>query len=178
MDIPDRLIRGGAIQSFLAAATDGEIAWQLMLIGTVIAITLIVSGIARGWRARHLAAIPLGGLRSRLIEISLIEAPFVVALIALLVARTIVAALGSPATLLDVAMQLVTALILVRLALYVLRVALGPRSWLRTWETRLTLLVWLLISFELVGWFGAIENTLDSINLLPGNGRFTLWALH
>jgi small-conductance mechanosensitive channel len=177
MDIPDRLIRGGAIQSFLAAATDGEIAWQLMLIGSVVVITLIVSGIARGWRARHLAAVPLGGLRSRLIEISLIEAPFVVALVALLVARTIVAALGSPATLLDVSMQLITALILVRLAMYVLRVALGPRSWMRTWETRLTLLVWLLISFELVGWFGAIENTLDSINLLPGNGRFTLWAL-
>jgi small-conductance mechanosensitive channel len=177
MDIPDTLIRGGAIQSFLAAATDGEIAWQLMLVGTVIVITLIVSGVARRWRAKHLASAPLTGLRSRLIEITLIEAPFVIALVALLVARTIVAALGSPATLLDVSMQLVTALILVRLAMYVLRVALGPRSWMRTWETRLTLLVWLLISFELVGWFGAIENTLDSINLLPGNGRFTLWAL-
>jgi small-conductance mechanosensitive channel len=29
----------------------------------------------------------------------------------------------------------------------------------------------------MVGWFGAIENTLDAINLLPGSGRFTLWAL-
>ena len=28
-----------------------------------------------------------------------------------------------------------------------------------------------------MGWFDAIQNTLDAINLLPGNGRFTLWAL-
>jgi small-conductance mechanosensitive channel len=177
MQIPEKLIRGNAIESFLSAATDGEIVWQLMLIGAVFVVGLIAAGVVRRWRARHLAAVPLRGLRSRLIEISLIEAPFVVALISLLIARTVVAGFGSPATLLDVSMQLVTALILVRLALYLLRLALGPRSWLRTWETRLTLLVWLLISFELVGWFGAIENTLDSINLLPGSGRFTLWAL-
>jgi small-conductance mechanosensitive channel len=177
MQIPDSLTRGNAIQSFLAAATDAEIAWQLALIGMVILTGLAVAGFVRRWRSRHLAAIPLRGLRSRLIEISLIEAPFVVALGALLVGRTVVAALGSPLTLLDVALQLVTALILVRLALYLLRLTLGPASWLRTWETRLTLLVWLAISFELVGWFGAIETTLDEINLLPGTGRFTLWAL-
>jgi small-conductance mechanosensitive channel len=28
-----------------------------------------------------------------------------------------------------------------------------------------------------VGWLDAIQNTLDAINLLPGKGRFTLWAL-
>jgi len=177
MQIPDSFTRGNAIQSFLAAATDAEIIWQLALIGAVILIGLAVAAFVRRWRARHLAASPLRGLRSRLIEISLIEAPFVIALGALLVARTVVAALGSPLTLLDVALQLVTALILVRLALYLLRLTLGPSSWLRTWETRLTLLVWLAISFELVGWFGAIETTLDQINLLPGSGRFTLWAL-
>jgi len=115
--------------------------------------------------------------RARLIEITLMETPVVVALAAMLAARTVIAALGSPATLLDIAMQLATALILVRLSIYLLRLALGPRSWLRAWETRLTLLVWLAISFQLVGWFDAIQNTLDAINLLPGNGRFTLWAL-
>jgi small-conductance mechanosensitive channel len=176
MQIPDKL-GSNAIQSFLAAATDAQIVWQLALIGVVIVIGLFVAGSVRRWRARHLAAVPLRGVRSRLIEISLIEAPFVVVLGVLLVARTVVAALGWPLTLLDIAMQLVTALILVRLGLYLLRLALGPRSWLKTWETRLTLLVWLAISFELVGWFGAIEQTLDEINLLPGAGRFTLWAL-
>jgi small-conductance mechanosensitive channel len=177
MQIPDRLVGSDALQSFLSAATDTQIVFQLALIGAVIVIGLLVAGYVRRWRSRHLAAVPLRGVRSRLIEISLIEAPFVIVLGVLLVARTVVSALDSPLTLLDVAMQLVTALILVRLGLYLLRLALGPRSWLRTWETRLTLLVWLAISFELVGWFGAIQKTLDEINLLPGAGHFTLWAL-
>jgi small-conductance mechanosensitive channel len=177
MQISDRLADSNAIQSFIAAATDAEIIWQLALIGAVVIVGLVASGASKRWRARNLAALPLRGLRSRLIEISAIEVPFLLCLVVLLIARTVVAALGSPATLLDISMQLVTALILVRLALYLLRLALGPRSWLRTWETRLTLLVWLAISFELVGWFGAIEKTLDEINLLPGAGRFTLWAL-
>src|SRR5580658_9247365 len=103
MQIPDRFTRGNAIQSFLAAATDGEIVWQLALIALVVIIGLVVAGFVRRWRARHLAAIPLRGPRSRLIEISLIEAPFVVALGLLLVTRTVVAAFGSPLTLLDVA---------------------------------------------------------------------------
>jgi small-conductance mechanosensitive channel len=168
---------GGIIQSFLATATTGEVLLQVGVIAVSVLGALSAAGMVRRWRARHLALLGLRGVRARLIEILLIEAPAAVALAALLIARTVIAALGSPATLLDVAMQLVTALILVRLAMHLLRLALGPRSWMRTWETRLTLLVWLAISFQLVGWFDAIQNTLDAINLLPGKGRFTLWAL-
>ena len=168
---------GGIIQSFLATATTGEVLLQLGVIAVSVLAAVSAAGIVRRWRARHLALLGLRGARARLIEIVLIETPVVVALAALLVARTVIAAVGSPATLLDVAMQLATALILVRLSIHLLRLALGPRSWLRTWETRLTLLVWLAISFQLVGWFDAIQSTLDAINLLPGRGRFTLWAL-
>jgi small-conductance mechanosensitive channel len=168
---------GGAIQSFLATATDGEVLLQLGVLAVAGLAAMGSAGIVRRWRARNLALLNLRGARARLIEIALIEAPVVVALLTMLVVRTVIAALGVPATLLDIAMQLATALILVRLSMYLLRLALGPRSWLRTWETRLTLLVWLAISFQLVGWFDAIQNTLDAINLLPGKGRFTLWAL-
>jgi small-conductance mechanosensitive channel len=168
---------GGAIQSVLATATVGQVVLQLGVLAVSVLAALGAHGIARRWRARNLALLNLRGARARLIEITLLLAPAVVSLLALLVARTVIAALSLPATLLDIAMQLATALILVRLAIYLLRLALGPRSWLRTWETRLTLLVWLAISFQLVGWFDAIQNTLDAINLLPGRGRFTLWAL-
>ena len=168
---------GGAIQSFLATATAGEVLLQLGLLALAGVLALGAAGLARRWRARNLALLNLRGTRARLIEIALMESAAVVALLTMLVVRTVIAAIGMPATLLDIGMQLATALILVRLAIYLLRLALGPRSWLRTWETRLTLLVWLAISFQLVGWFDAIQSTLDSINLVPGKGRFTLWAL-
>src|SRR3984885_832172 len=168
---------GGAIQSFLATASSGEVLLQLGVIAASCVAGLGAAGVARRWRARHVALLTMRGARARAIDITLIEAPVVVALLTMLVVRTVIAALGVPATLLDIGMQLATALILVRLAMYLLRLALGPRSWMRTWETRLTLLVWLAISFQLIGWFDAIQNTLDAINLLPGKGRFTLWAL-
>jgi small-conductance mechanosensitive channel len=168
---------GGAIQSFLATATAGEVLLQVGVIAVISLAAVGASRLVRRRRAHHPDLLNLRGVRARVLDIGLIEAPAMAALAAMLVARTVIAAVGVPATLLDVAMQLATALILVRLSLYLLRLALGPRSWLRTWETRLTLLVWLAISFQLVGWFDAIQNTLDAINLLPGNGRFTLWAL-
>jgi small-conductance mechanosensitive channel len=168
---------GGAIQSFLATASSGEVLLQLGVIAASCVAGLGAAGVARRWRARHVALLTMRGARARAIDITLVEIPAVVALLSMLVARTLIAGLGVPATLLDIGMQLATALILVRLAMYLLRLALGPRSWMRTWESRLTLLVWLAISFQLVGWFDAIQNTLDAINLLPGKGRFTLWAL-
>jgi len=168
---------GGAIQSFLATATAGEVVLQLGIVAISVLAALAANGIGRRWRSRNLTLLNLRGARARLIEIALMQSGAITALLLMLVARTVIAARGSPATLLDIALQLATTLILVRLAIYLLRLALGPRSWLRTWETRLTLLVWLAISFQLVGWLDAIQNTLDAINLLPGKGRFTLWAL-
>jgi small-conductance mechanosensitive channel len=168
---------GGAIQSFLATASAAEVLLQLGVLAVCALTALAIAEVVRRWRARHLTTLNSVSVRARLIEIGLIEAPVVAALVVMLASRTVSAALGFPATLLDVAMQLITALILVRLAMYLLRLGLGPRPWLRVWEPRLTLLVWLGISFQLVGWFDAIQSSLDAINLLPGNGHFTLWAL-
>src|ERR1700681_290980 len=150
---------GGAIQSFLATASAGEVLLQLGVIAVGGLAAMGATGLLRRWRARHLALLNLRGARARLIEITLIEAAVVAALLTMLVARTVIAAIGMPATLLDIAMQLATALILVRLSVYLLRLALGPRSWLRNWETRLTLLVWLAVSLQLVGWVGSLPST-------------------
>src|ERR1700687_5205973 len=107
-------------------ATAGEVLLQLGVIAIIGVAAVGAAGIVRRWRARHLAVLGLRGARARLIEITLIETPVMVALAAMLAARTVIAALGSPATLLDIAMQLATALILVRLAVSLLRLA--PRA--------------------------------------------------
>ena len=38
-------------------------------------------------------------------------------------------------------------------------------------------MLWLLFSFTLLGWFEFIESSLDSMDLIPGKTKFTLWAL-
>ncbi len=168
---------GRALRAFLATATSGETLLQLAAI--LAAVLLAVFGAYRLslWRPRARAALPLRGARSRAFELALIEAPIFLALLLLLLLRTLIGATGSATSVLDTAMELATTLILVRLGMYLLRLGLGADSWLRNWESRLTLLIWLAISFQLIGWFGALQSTLNDINLLPGRGEFTLWAL-
>ncbi len=77
----------------------------------------------------------------------------------------------------EVAFRLATVLVLVRVAVHTLSVSLGPNSWIRSWELRLTFVIWAAIAFQILGWFSGIERTLDAIDLLPGKATFSLWAL-
>jgi len=79
--------------------------------------------------------------------------------------------------LIDVAMDLATVLVLVRFGVHALSVSLGPNSWIRSWELRITFVLWAAISFQVLGWFSGIERTFDSIDLVPGKTTFSLWAL-
>jgi small-conductance mechanosensitive channel len=54
---------------------------------------------------------------------------------------------------------------------------MGPDSWMRTWESRITFVLWLTIGFSMVGWLDKVETTLNRINLIPGKTQFSLWAL-
>jgi small-conductance mechanosensitive channel len=113
----------------------------------------------------------------RVLEGTVLLAPFLVALIVLLIVRATLAMLGTETTAVDTALQLTTALVLVRLGVYLLRVMMGPDSWMRTWESRITLVLWLTIGFSMVGWLDKVETTLNRINLIPGRTQFSLWAL-
>jgi len=167
----------GAFRAFLATASSGETLLQVAAIGMALLAALLGAHRLRLWRPRRRAALPLRGARARIFEIAIIEAPLLLALLLLLLLRTLIAAAGSGTSVLNTAMELASTLMLVRLGVYLLRLGLGPDSWLRNWENRLTLLIWLAISFQLIGWFGALQSTLNDINLLPGRGEFTLWAL-
>jgi len=37
--------------------------------------------------------------------------------------------------------------------------------------------VWLFVAFRIVGWYGQLRSALDSLDLLPGAARFTVWEL-
>jgi small-conductance mechanosensitive channel len=65
----------------------------------------------------------------------------------------------------------------VRLGVYVLGVLLGPASWVRTREARITFFLWLIVAIATLGWLDLIEASLNRISLLPGRSQFSLWAL-
>ena len=113
----------------------------------------------------------------RAVIAGMVIAPSFMALVLILGLRALFASVGLRVELIDIAMDLATVLVLVRFGVHAFSVSLGPNSWVRSWELRLTLLLWIAISFQVLGWFLAIERTLDSVDLIPGKSQFSLWAL-
>src|ERR1700752_2339867 len=119
--------RAGALRAFLATATSGETLLQVAAISVALLMAMLASKRLRSWQPRRPPAMP--SVRGRLLEISMIEAPLLLALLLLLILRTLIAALDAATGAIDTAMQLTATLIIVRLGMYLVRLVLGPDSW-------------------------------------------------
>ena len=165
------------LKSTLAALTSPEGLTEIVAVVIAGLIALAGAKLVRAWQRRRGALNEQPGFRARLAEGGVLLTPFLVALGVMLLVRSVLGAMDMRTPVLGTALQLITALVLVRLALYLLRVWLGGDSWLRNWESRLTFTVWIIIGFELLGWFGYLESTLDGIDIIPGKTVFSLWDL-
>jgi small-conductance mechanosensitive channel len=113
----------------------------------------------------------------RFVVAGMVVAPAFLAMVLLLALQPLFATFDLPVGLLDMAFRLATVLVIVRFVVHLISVSLGPNSWLRKWEVRLTFVIWAAISFQILGWFSGLERQLDAIDLLPGKATFSLWAL-
>jgi small-conductance mechanosensitive channel len=156
--------------------TSPQILTEVIAIACAGLIALAGAQIVKAWHKRQAGSERPEGWQGDVQEGTVIVAPYLVALIVLLIVRGILGSLHGHTAAIDTALQLTTALVLVRLGVYLLRVMMGSDSWIRTWENRITLALWLTMSFSLVGWLDVVEGTLSHINLIPGKA-FSLWAL-
>ncbi|HTY51465.1 MAG TPA: mechanosensitive ion channel domain-containing protein, partial [Steroidobacteraceae bacterium] len=144
-----------------------------MLIALGVAIA--AGRVLQAWRRRHPS--PEGSWNEVLNEGAVIAAPIVVALILLLTLHLLLSAAATPRAAVDVALQLTTVLLVVRLAVYGVRALIGRETWLDAWEPRIAAALWLLVSLSLLGWLDRIQGLLEHVRLLPGRNVFTLWEL-
>ena len=163
-------------QFFEQLTTPEVMAEVIALILAVLLAQAIAHYIKRGLRPLA-ARSDLDIWSRRLVVAGMVIAPAFVALVLILGLRAAFAYFRLRVELIDVAMDLVTALALVRIGVHALSVSLGPNSWIRSWELRLTFVIWAAIAFQVLGWFSGIERTLDGIDLLPGKSQFSLWSL-
>src|SRR5687767_14476336 len=119
----------------------------------------------------------LGLWSRRLVIAGMVIAPSFMGVVLILGLRALFVSFRLEVALIDVAMDLATVLVLVRFGVHALSVSLGPNSWIRSWELRITFVLWAAISFQVLGWFSGLERTFDSIDLVPGKTTFSLWAL-
>jgi small-conductance mechanosensitive channel len=106
-----------------------------------------------------------------------VATPMVVALLLVLLARGLLFAAHLDASLLDAAARLILAYVAVRIGVFLFAASLGNQNWLLHWENRLTLIIWLAIATEYLGWLDPLVATLDSIGLVAGRTRITVWSV-
>jgi len=167
----------GAVQAFFATLTDPTILLELfaILISALVAIAL--AGLLRAWYRRGYGSAHRSGFSARVLDATVILLPILLTLGVLFAVYVAFAAKGLETGLLDRAMQLTAALLVVRFGVYLLRQLLGEDSWLKGWQNQFTFVVWLAVAFELLGWFERVEGAMNNIDLLPGKETFTVWEL-
>jgi small-conductance mechanosensitive channel len=108
---------------------------------------------------------------------SVVILPVVMALFLVTLARSFMAAAHYDVTVLDAATRLIGAYIAVRLVVLLFTASLGNKSWMQHWENRATLLIWLAIAAQYLGWLDPIIASLDSIGIAAGKSRITVWSV-
>jgi small-conductance mechanosensitive channel len=86
-------------------------------------------------------------------------------------------AFGSKAGMIDVSVQLVGLLLLIRLLVYVVRVSLGARTRLKGWGMPISAVIWVFLALHLLGWGDTVIEALDSIGMNAGKTRISVWSI-
>jgi small-conductance mechanosensitive channel len=166
-----------AVKSVFLQLTTPEILAEVIVILIVALIALAVAHVVRGWHTGHKPAADAEDWQIHALDGAVAVLPPLLVVVLLLLARGAFSMLSLQTRAIDTVVQLGTAFVLVRILVYLLGVLVGPQSWFRRWENRITWGLGVTIGFELIGWFAPTQHLLDSINLLPGKKSFTLWEL-
>jgi small-conductance mechanosensitive channel len=171
MDGAESAVRGALLQF-----TSPQVLIAVLAAGIAAIVALSVVRALRVRRA-DAAAIRSPHLLDHILEGAILIAPILAALALLVAAHFVVGAFGLSPAVIDACARLLVALLLVRLGVYVLGLLLGPNSWVRTRESRITLILWCIVAIAALGWLDVIEASLNRVSLVPGRSQFSLWAL-
>ncbi|HSY08403.1 MAG TPA: mechanosensitive ion channel domain-containing protein [Steroidobacteraceae bacterium] len=166
-----------ANRSVFLQLTSPEILAEVIVIAVAAVSGFVLAHAARRWQKNRTPLPDAEDWQIHALDGAVAVAPMILVVILLLLGRGAFTMLSMATRAIDTVVQLATALVLVRIAVYLLGVLVGPQSWFRRWENRITWGLAVAIGFELVGWFTPTQRLLDSINLLPGKKTFTLWEL-
>jgi small-conductance mechanosensitive channel len=163
--------------------TAREIVDRLLLPDSLLQFAVIGGAVLLGWwiarlvRPRFASTIAPDDLQGRLREIAWVGAPFAITLLILATVDGLLHAAGVPARFVDVAVQLTALLLLIRAAVYVIRVSLGARARIKGWGTPISLIVWVFLSLHLLGWGDTVIGVLDGMGVNLGKTRVSVWSV-
>ncbi len=161
----------------------GEAITRLLQPTNLLQLAVIAGGALLGWwiasrvRARLAVTDSPEDLAGRSREAAWIAAPYAIILLIVAAADGLLHATGAPAGILNVAVQLIGLLLLIRIAVYVLRVSLGARARLKGWGTAISFVLWVFLSLHLLGWGNTVVDLLDGFGMNAGKTRISVWSV-
>ena len=157
-----------------ALVTAANLAQLTALVVAALAAWL-VHGVTKRWYVgRSETGMRFSGL---LLEALVVASPYVASLVAVVAARSVVTAAAMDAWLLAHAVRLAVALIVIRVAVFVLRRSVSPTPRFKHLENRVALGIWAVVAAQMLGWFDAIVTALDSVGLSTGADRISVWSV-
>jgi small-conductance mechanosensitive channel len=167
-----------AVRELLLRLSSPQFLAQALAILIALAVGYGAARAARPWQAAQEAAAPARSTwPGRLLAALLALVPLLAMLVTLLAGRAVLAAAGLATGVTGSALDLLAALLVVRLGVYVLGRLLGPDSWVRSRQVAITLVLGFIVALALLGWLDEIESALSRVSLVPGRSQFSLWAL-
>jgi small-conductance mechanosensitive channel len=163
-----------AISDSLATLQQPENLLQAVL---VVASLALGAWAAKYARARITVSPDPDNLPDRFRELLYVGAPQALVLAFLAVAAGVLHAFGAKANLVDVSVQLVGLLLLMRVAVYIIRVSLGARTRLKGWGVQISTFLWVFVALHVLGWGDEVIRFLDSIGINAGKTRISAWSV-
>jgi small-conductance mechanosensitive channel len=115
------------------------------------------------------------GFQARVTEALLITSPHLAAVVLIAAFGGALHALKTESHLVDLAITLAGLLLLIRLAVYVVRVSLGNRT--KGYGNIITWSIWGVLALHVLGWFEPVVQAFDSVGINAGKERITLWSV-
>jgi len=161
----------------------GEVLSSVLEPSNLAQVTIVGGMIALGWsisrllRTRFASDTAPQNWHERASEATWVISPYAVTLLMLAMADGLMHALRIGTHLVDLAVQLTGLLLLVRLAVYLLRVSLGTRARIKGWGTPISIVIWVFLSLHVMGWSQDVISVLDSIGIDTGKTRISVWSI-
>lgn len=97
-------------------------------------------------------------------------------LLGVLAGQALLTIWGHPVDLLNLAMPLLTSLVVIRIVVYLLRKTFRPGPAVKAWENLIAASVWIVVALHLLGWLPAVLAALDGISMQMGQTRISVLA--
>jgi small-conductance mechanosensitive channel len=146
-------------------------------------LALIAAAVLLGWWAARYARTHVTvppepeNLSDRLRELLYVGAPPAITFAILAAVDGFMHAFGVQAGMVDVAVQLIGLLLLIRIVIYILRVSLGTRARIKGWGPAITGVIWVFLALHLLGWGDEVIRVLDGIGMQAGKTRISVWSV-